>query len=58
MEKGNERRDVENQELRQQVQHLHTQLRKTPESELENEIKSSLCKGDDNDVTLRQISVL
>ena len=58
MEKDNERRDIENRELRQQVQYLHTQLRKTPESELEDKIKSSLCKGDDNDAALRQTSIL
>ena len=46
LEKSNEKRDVENQELRQQLQHL--QLRKAPEIELKNQIKSSLSKGDDN----------
>lgn len=43
LEKSNERRGIENQDLRQQLQHL--QLRKTPEIELKNEIKSSLAKG-------------
>ena len=46
LEKSDEKRDVENHELRQQLQHL--QLRKTPEIELKNQIKSSLSKGDDN----------
>lgn len=45
IEKSNERRGAENQDLRQQLQHL--QLRKTPDIEL-NEIKCSLSKGDDN----------
>ena len=46
LEKSNEKRGVENQELRQQLQHLR--LRKAPEIELKNQIKSSLSKGDDN----------
>ena len=46
IEKSNERRGVENQDLRQQLQHL--QLRKTPDIELKNEIKCSLSKGDDD----------
>ena len=48
LEKSNERRNVENQELRQQLQHL--QSRQAPEIELTNkmrEIKHSLSKGND-----------
>ena len=49
LEKTNERRDIENQEIQQQLQHL--QSRRTPKIEL-NDMNDSLSKGINDDVPM------